>query len=142
VITANASSFSMIITDGCSTGAPADDAGFCAPCLVAVVPPWKHCISAVIVMFWLPENHASGESELIVCGTCSLSCQLEGLYPLHKYTSIRHHRFQGRTLSGSTYCGDRILCLGFLVRLVGLLISLSLTGLCFIASLGYLYGRM
>jgi hypothetical protein len=36
-----ASSFSMIFRDGCSARVPADDAGFCAPCLAAVVfiPP-------------------------------------------------------------------------------------------------------
>jgi hypothetical protein len=72
------SSSSMTFRDGCSAGAPADVAGFCAPCIVAVVPPWEQCTSAVTVMLWLPERDVTGEADLGVCGTGSLSLSLGG----------------------------------------------------------------
>jgi hypothetical protein len=73
VMTVKSSSSSIISRDDCPAGAPADDTGFCAPCLVVVVPPWEQCTSAVTVMFWLPERHGTEDAYLDLCGAGALS---------------------------------------------------------------------
>jgi hypothetical protein len=120
LMTVKSSSPSMAFRCGCSLAAPADDGGSCAPCLVTVVPPWEQCTSAVTVMFWLPEGHATGEADLAGSGTgrVLLSAHID---PSSESTNYR----------------DRRVCLGSLVSLVILSVSLSLSDLCFMAFLGF-----
>jgi hypothetical protein len=125
VMTVKLSSSSITSRDGCSAGAPADDAGFYASCLVAVVPPWEQCTSAVTVMFWLTEGHATGETDLGVCGTGSLSLSVGGVLLAAHIEPSSASEFSGEELSGSTLCGNRRLCLRCLVSLVGLLVCPS-----------------
>jgi hypothetical protein len=51
VMTAKSLSSAISSRSGRSVEALADNAGFCAPCLAALVPPWEKCTSAATVTF-------------------------------------------------------------------------------------------
>jgi hypothetical protein len=51
VTTVKSSASAISSMFGGSVEGAVDDAGFCAPSFVAVVPPWEQCISAATVTF-------------------------------------------------------------------------------------------